>query len=302
MAEHDLSDRYRHPREVERRAEGVWYSAALPDGPAARVLVLSPELRAGMQHPERFLETLERAAHLGHPVLDRPLAWGRLDDGALHVAYGDAGSRPMETGISPAEVSAAGEAVARALSGLHETGLAHGAITRTRLRRRADGGVELGEVGLLAALISGGVDPRTAAMTLSETHYVSPEVQNGSVPDERSDIFALGAVLYELLTGKPPYGGRTTAYVMASVLAGDELGTAPETAETTNPVVDALVRAIEREADDRWPSATALADALAAGTTRATSTARGGLGKGRGCASVLVVLAVFVVATAAALR
>jgi hypothetical protein len=301
MAEHDLSDRYRDLREVDRRGDGVWYSAALPDGTAARVVVLSPELIRAVRHPERVLETLERAAHLGHAVLDRPLAWGRLEGGALHAAFGDTGSAPMPTGMSAAEVAEAGETIARALSGLHETGLAHGAITRERVRRRADGSVELRDVGLLAALVSGGVDPRSAALSLSEPHYASPEVQNGAVPDERSDIFSLGAVLYELLTGKPPYGGRTTAYVMASVLAGEEQ--AKDTIETTNPVVDALVRAIEREPDDRWPSATALADALATGTTRRSGS--GGsrrTGKGGGCLPGAAIMAALVIATMTALR
>jgi len=300
MADHDLSDRYRHPRELDRRAEGVWYSAALLDGTAVRVLVLAPELRASVRHPERFFDALERAGRLTHPTFDVPRAWGQLASGDLHAAFPDSGSMPLAPGLPAAEVAIAGEEIARALGPVHQTGLAHGAISRGRLCRRPDGRLELREVGLLAALISGGVEPRAAALALSETHYVSPEVQNGSVPDDRSDIYSLGAVLYEVLTGKPPYGGRTTAYLMASVLAEEEEAT--PTVETTNPVVDALVRAIEREPDDRWSSAAAFADAIAAGATRGSaSLAAPAKGAGRGCLPALVILAAAMAATMAAL-
>ncbi|HYC50184.1 MAG TPA: protein kinase [Gemmatimonadaceae bacterium] len=265
-----LSDRYRDPTEVERGREGTWYSASLQDGSAARVLVLGPELAALVRDPARFFETLDRASRIRHDCVRGPRAWGQLPNGDVHVAFADLpGAELLPGSMSAAEISATGAAFARALAAVHSTGLVDGALRRPGLIRGDDGRLELREFGLLPALIAGGADPRVGALSLSETHYVSPEVQNGGVPDERSDVYSLGAVLYELLTGKPPYGGRTTAYVMATVLA-DEIDTAPDaqaqaSPEATNPVVDALIRAIERSPEDRWPSAAAFADALEAG-------------------------------------
>lgn len=83
---------------------------------------------------------------------------------------------------------------------------------------------------------------------------------SGNVPDEQSDIYSMGAVLYELLTGKPPYGGRTTSYVLASVLSDD--AESDVASEVASPIIDALIRAIERAPDDRWPNAAAFAGAL----------------------------------------
>ena len=299
-----LSDRYRHPRELERRNEGAWFTASLQDGTTVRVLVLSDELAGMVQDASLFLATMERAARIRHDVLDVPLAWGQLANGDLHVAFRDADSVPLVAGaMSAVEVATAGEQVARALAAVHATGLVDGSLRRTRLRQRTDGTFVVREFGLLPALIAAGADSRAAALVLTEASYVSPEVLNGSIPDERSDIYSLGAVLYELLTGKPPYGGRTTAYVMASVLAEEPTGAsdASAAAETTNPVVDALVRAIEREPEDRWPSSNAFSDALAFGRLPATPTAATIRGK-RGCLSTASALVLLLAAAASVIR
>jgi eukaryotic-like serine/threonine-protein kinase len=95
-----------------------------------------------------------------------------------------------------------------------------------------------------------------------------------------------------LLTGKPPYGGRTTSYVLASVLA-DEEENGP--GDGALPAVDAIMRAIEREPDDRWQSAAAFAQALAAAIGSSREKPRVA-GRRMGClpaaAAVLVLAAV----------
>ena len=274
MSEEGLNDLYRDVRVLASGREGAWHAATLADGLAVRVLVLAPELSAMVRSPADFLETLDRASRISHPALRVPRSWGQLPTGQLHVAFADDATEGLVAGGVPAtEIASIGTACARGLAAVHATGLVDGAIQPTRLRRGAGGEVTLGDLGLLPALISGGAEPRAATLALSEPNYISPEVQNGAVPDEHSDIYSLGAVLYELLTGKPPYGGRTTAYVMASVLAEES---DPEAApETTSPVIDALVRAVERSPEDRWPSMGAFADALGAAPGRQATTAPG---------------------------
>ena len=260
-----LRDTYRDLAELGRRAEGVWYSASLSDGTPVHVLAIAPDLRARVQIPEHFSATLERAASIHHEALARPLVWGHERNGLLHCAF----ARPNTDEFVPGSFSAAavaeiGVQLARGVAAAHDGGLAHGAITRLRISR-AGGHVQLGLFGVFAALCAGGVGVRDAASVLCDSPYVSPEQQMGTHPDERSDVYSLGASLFELLTGKPPFGGRTTAYVMASVLSDADAAEAEN--RQRQIVIDALLRAIERAPDDRWPSATAFANALASGAT-----------------------------------
>lgn len=78
--------------------------------------------------------------------------------------------------------------------------------------------------------------------------------------DYRTDFYSLGATLYELLTGKPPFGGRTTSYVIAAVLADEPAS--PEGDPLTKRVTDTVLRAIEKAPEDRWSSAALFARAL----------------------------------------
>lgn len=263
MASPDLDDVYRDLVETDRGPDGVRYAGALPDGTTVDVVALAPELGARVRDDRRFFDILGRASRIEHPALTSPIAWGRARNGTLHAAFRRSGAARVPTGLSSAEVAVLGVELLGALDLVHATGLTHGAITPRHVRR-TDGSVLLAEFGIVPALVAGGVEVQSAVMVSAEPAYVCPEVRGGGVPDDRSDIFALGAVLYELLTGKPPFGGRTTAYVLASVLADETEGGQSAADESSNPVVDALLRAIEQEPDDRWPSARAFAQALSA--------------------------------------
>lgn len=91
--------------------------------------------------------------------------------------------------------------------------------------------------------------------------YLAPEIAAGGSPSEHGDMYALGASLYELVTGRPPFGGRTTSTVMATVLAESEARS--ETERSANYIVDAILRAIEKDPADRWPTLDTFAAALA---------------------------------------
>lgn len=280
----ELRDAYGDLSETIRAPDGVRCRGLLQDGTPVDVVALAPALSAIVTDATRFFETLERASVVRHTALASPLFWGRGRLGTLHVAYGRVAAEPLESPASTTSVAAAGVELLDALATVHAAGLSHGAITPRRIVRGRRGAL-LTEFGILPALLAGGVNAGRATQLCSEPPYLSPEAQGGAVPDEQSDIFAMGAVLYEVLTGKPPFGGRTTSYVLASVLADEDDGAGAT--ETANPVVDALLRAIERQPEDRWPSARAFSQALAAGMPRAADTARAAPATGkRGCAPV----------------
>jgi len=227
------------------------------------------------------------------------VAWGSLPDGTLHCAYARLEPQELVPGsLPPATVANIGGQVARALGAIHVAGMTHGAINSSRILVSGER-ARLSDFGLFAALSEGGLGALATTALLNDPGYSSPEARLGSTPDRRSDIYSLGASLYALLTGKPPYGGRETSYVLASVLSDEALESkdAPP-----SPVVDALIRAIELAPEDRWPSATAFAAALATGSTSTKPEAPPGAKGRRGClpAAAALVLALAGIAGAAA--
>jgi eukaryotic-like serine/threonine-protein kinase len=285
MTPHDadagaLREHYRELTELGRGAEGFRYSATLPDEAPVVVLAIHRQIAEKIQ-PERFLAALENAARVHHEALPRPLSFGCGAHGLLHCAYPRFEQVPLAPGnVAPADVAHIGMQLSRALNTAHNAGLVHGAISTERITQTRANGTQLHDFGLFSALNEGGLTVTEAATLLSDPAFVSPETQLGQAPDARSDVFSLGASLYELLTGKPPYGGRTTSYVMATVLSdsNEQPGGDAGSKDLTGPIVDALLRAIERAPEDRWPTAQAFASALAmaaAGTkTSATESRR----------------------------
>lgn len=266
-----LQEIYRDLNEIERRPEGVRYTATLGDGSAVFALALSESLAACIRHPDQFDAAFARASTIRHDGIATPLAWGRTSDGRLHYAFGRTRlMRPEPGTLSPSDVAIIGVRLCGALGAIHGAGLAHGAISTAAIVQSVDRGPQLTRFGLFAALSTGGLGVQASALQLSGAPYVSPEVQAGKDPDASSDIYSLGASLYELLTGKPPYGGRTTSFVMASVLSDQEGAAEQSNDAIAGPVIEALLRAIEHAPDDRWPSAAAFGQALALGAGSGT--------------------------------
>jgi serine/threonine-protein kinase/serine/threonine-protein kinase PknK len=140
---------------------------------------------------------------------------------------------------------------------------------------------------LALALRAAGVDVATLAEELDASLYFAPEVQRSAPFDVHTDIFALGVTLYTALTGRPPFGGRTTATMMAVVLADDG---APATT-VTGTLTTALLRAIEQEPADRWHDLAQFRDALGASAVEGRRTPeRAPVPRRRGCAGTAAIL------------
>lgn len=106
--------------------------------------------------------------------------------------------------------------LADALSAAHHKGILHGSLTTRSILLAEDGGVKIVDFGLDPGMTRTGSGLQGADR---ETYrYMSPERIQGAAVDQRSDIFSLGAVLYEASTGRPAFGGSTTAAVVSAVL------------------------------------------------------------------------------------
>jgi hypothetical protein len=244
---------------------GVEFAATTSDGKRVVVTQLSAALNGRVTRPDAFVRTLMAYGYQGAGITES----GQLYFLELPARGVSLARRLATTGPVPAvELLAATRLLIDVLRGPGLHGMPHGMVTPSTVFLAADGAASVRWPGLTLALRAAGVDAPHIAQELAITPFVAPEVRQGGTFDNRADVFALGATLYTALTGRPPFGGRTTASVMAVVLADD--GAPVTTAAGTLTTV--LLRAIEEDPIDRWPDLQHFFDALGpdGGTPRAT--------------------------------
>jgi serine/threonine-protein kinase len=178
------------------------------------------------------------------------------------------GRLAREGALVPAEVARLGIEVADALATAHARGVVHLDIKPDNILLDGDGHAAVADFGI-ARVTAGATRAGVAeAGPVSGTpHYMSPEQVAGDSLDGRSDVYALGVVLYELATGRRPVTGDSAAKVMANQVSQAPLPlsrVAPELPEALSAVI---TRALAKDPAERWPSAREMADALRAAST-----------------------------------
>src|SRR5262249_11456770 len=115
-------------------------------------------------------------------------------------------------------------AVAEALTQAHAAGVIHRDLKPANIMVTTDGRIKLLDFGLARRLHPRGTDTITLSQegaVVGTPHYMSPEQVRGLKLDPRTDIFSLGVVLYEMVTGRRPFEGDTASYAMISILEKD---------------------------------------------------------------------------------
>ncbi len=263
-----LAPPYRVEREIGRGALGTTYLTTIKAGTRVAVKVLSRDLVALMRNMSPFVDMLGRAAEVRHPALVPTLGAGVSPEGDVYYAMAYAGGetasdRLARDGAFPSElVASIGATVADGLAAGHQAGIVHGAVAPADLHLDGDA-VRLADLGVRTGLVAAGIEMQRLVRLSGAPQYASPEQLVGMPLDARSDVYSLGATLYELLTGRAPHGGRQTTAVMASVLADEPVRhPTPSGPQVPGYVVDSVLRAIEKSPDDRWSSASIFAAAL----------------------------------------
>lgn len=174
-----------------------------------KVLRQVPDFSDGIGAFDRFLQEYEMIAELDHPNIVRIYDLGVSDDHA-HIAMeylpgGDLKQR-IETGIQEKDAVEFARQIASALANLHAVGILHRDLKPGNIMLREDGSIALIDFGLAKRMrleqeITG------SGEIFGTPYYMSPEQGRGNDVDERSDVYSLGVIFYEMLTGEKPYSG-----------------------------------------------------------------------------------------------
>ncbi|HEV8598803.1 MAG TPA: protein kinase [Gemmatimonadales bacterium] len=273
-----LADRYRVERELGQGGMATVYLADdLRHHRKVALKVLRPEL-AALIGGDRFLHEITTTANLQHPHI-----LALFDSGQVNVV--DARGDPIRTVfyVMPfvegeslrdrltrekqlpvdAAVRLARE-VASALHYAHKRGVVHRDIKPENILLH-DGQALVADFGIaLAASTAGGSRLTETGLSLGTPQYMSPEQAMGErTLDARSDVYALGCVLYEMLAGEPPFTGPTVQAIVARVMTEAPRPLRVQRHTVPEGVEAAVVKALEKLPADRFASAAEFAEALA---------------------------------------
>jgi serine/threonine-protein kinase len=286
-----LGGRYAIDREIGRGGMATVYLARdLRHDRRVALKLLSPELGA-VVGVDRFLAEIKVTANLQHPNL-LPLFDSGEADGQLFYVMPFVEGETLRAKLQREKQLPVGEAVriatavASALSYAHAHGVIHRDLKPENILMQS-GHPMVADFGIaLAVSNAGGARITQTGLSLGTPQYMSPEQATGDRSiDGRSDIYSLGAVLYEMLVGDPPHLGGTAQAIIAKVLT--ERPPSVRTARPTVPphVEGAVARALEKLPADRFVDAQEFADALSS-KLASTSDATAVSGAARVAASV----------------
>jgi Tol biopolymer transport system component len=244
---------------------------------AVAVKILSAEFAQNAAFKIRFEREAKTISHLSHPNICTLFDVGD-DYIVMELLDGDSLADRLAKGPLPLpEVLKYGVQVAEALGKAHQQGVIHrdlkpGNVMITRSGAKLlDFGLAKTSVG--ASALAGSAAAGTAAAThqkpltqegvvLGTFQYMAPEQLAGEEPDARTDIFALGALLYEMATGKRAFEGKTKTSLIGAIVSGEPKPIS-ELQPLTPPALEHVIKkCLAKDPEDRWQSATDIAEEL----------------------------------------
>ena len=256
---------YRRARQQARGSVSQLYIAESEKAELLVVLKVTPSQRddSGIdQSFERFLQEYEIAERIRHPNIVRLYELGIADDHAyLAMEYFPRGDlrRRMKGALLPAEALAYGAQIADVLGAIHQAGILHRDLKPGNIMLRSEDQLALIDFGL-AKQASLQLDLTDKGLIFGTPHYMSPEQGHGQALDARSDLYSLGVVLYEMLTGDKPFRADNPMTVLYMHRNAPTPQLEPRLA-SLQPLLDRL---LAKEADDRFATAGEASAALLA--------------------------------------
>jgi eukaryotic-like serine/threonine-protein kinase len=224
--------------------------------------LISPEQR------RRYLKEAQAASALHHPYVVSVYEVGRADEQDYIVMEYVDGRTLGETipagGLSAGEALGLARMIAEGLAVAHAAGIVHRDLKPANLMVKPDGSIKILDFGL-AKFMETGESPSLKISTgqiVGTVCYLSPEQAQGQPVDTRSDVFSLGAVLYEMLTGERPFDRGSLAGTLSAILRDTPAPVRRLRPGTPRDIVQIVEQCLEKDREKRYGSARELLSAL----------------------------------------
>ena len=265
-----LDQRYRILRRLGSGGAGVVYEARHEEmDRRVAIKILHDELFRTPSAFERFRREARAAGALAHPNVVTIHDFGRAGDSEAflvmeHCAGGSLADRLARDGaIAPGEAVALLAQVAAAVDAAHAAGIVHRDLKPANILFAGER-VKVADFGL-ARMLGGGDPQLTGAHAIGSPLYMSPEQCQGLPAGPASDVYSLGVVAFELLTGAPPFRGLTVQSILVAHLTQPPEPPRQRVPELPEAAAAALLAGLAKEPGERPASAGELVRALAAG-------------------------------------
>lgn len=204
---------------------------------------------------KRFMREAQAASALDHPNICNIYEIDETSEGQLFIAmaYYDGDSLKELVAKDPLGVREAfeiGMAVAQGLSRAHKSGIVHRDIKPANVMITRDGFVKLVDFGL--AKLEGATKVTKSQFTVGTVSYMSPEQAAGEHVDERTDIWALGVVMYEMLSGSTPWQGSVDQAIIYSIMSQDPTPLREVVPEVPQRLSDAVLKCLAKDPKERY--------------------------------------------------
>lgn len=230
------------------------------------IKILKPEYIKDPKFIDSFRRESQAAAGLSHPNIVSVYDVGKEGNIyyiVMEILDGDTLSDLIrrESQLPEKYVIGITKQIAAGLSSAHKKNIIHRDVKPHNILMAEDGTFKITDFGIAKAVNSGTIVNNTTTV-MGSVHYLSPEQAKGSIVDARSDIYSLGIVMYEMLTGKVPYDGEN-AVTVAMMHMTKDLPAPSLDNPSVSPIMDAIVlKAASRHPGDRFKNADELIAAL----------------------------------------
>jgi len=262
-----LADRYVLDELIDTGGmAGVWQARDEVLARTVAVKILREDLSRDPGFAKRFQREAVAAARLSHPNIVSVYDTGVDDDVSFIVMQYSGGHNLREVmaergPLEPEDAAALAAPVLEALAYAHANGVVHRDVKPANILVADDGRVQMTDFGIAKAAFTG-TDLTTTGKALGTVRYLSPEQVQGSEVDARSDLYSLGIILYELLTGRVPFQAESDMAVALMRLNKDPIPPRAFRGGIPREVEAVVLRALARRPEDRFPSAASMRSAL----------------------------------------